>query len=101
MVKYVAHPLNYRRIPSYGLGLADWMYFPARHDLRYSGAECPSYVPSSAIPARPLVGDALDLTVKSGVQKVDFNHSSRTAAETLFRLKQDIKLLDNRPLHTQ
>jgi len=98
MVKYVAHPLNYRNIPSYGLGMASWLHFPARHDLRWSGGAAPEFVRSSAVPAWPLLGDALKLTTGSQIQKVEFSHSLRTAQETVFRMKQDVKLLDNRPL---
>jgi len=101
MVKYVAHPLNYRCIPSYNLGLASWLHFPARHDLRYGAGTAPEFVRSSAVPAVPLLGDALTLSTNSAIQKVDFSHSLRGAQETVFRLKQDVKLLDNRPLHTK
>merc|ERR1712198_591621 len=75
MVKYVAHPLNYRNIPSYGLGMASWLHFPARHDLRWSGGAAPEFVRSSAVPAWPLLGDALKLTTGSQIQKVEFSLS--------------------------
>jgi len=100
MVKYVAHPLNYRNISSYDLGLSTWLHFPARNDLRAAPGAAPDFVRSSAVPAWPLLGNAFDLSVGSGIQKVDFNHSLRTAQQTVFRLKQDVKLLDNRPLHS-
>merc|ERR1712168_1266843 len=82
-----------------GLGMASWLHFPARHDLRWSGGAAPEFVRSSAVPAWPLLGDALKLTTGSQIQKVEFSHSLRTAQETVFRMKQDVKLLDNRPLH--
>jgi len=100
MVKYVAHPLNYRKIGSYDLGLASWLHFPARNDLRAGAGVTPDFVRSSAVPAFPLLGDALNLSSASAVQKVDFSHSLRAAQQTVFRLKQDVKLLDNRPLHS-
>jgi len=101
MVKYVAHPLNYRKIGSYDLGLASWLHFPARNDLRAAQGAAPDFIRSSAVPAFPLLGDALTLSTGSAIQKVDFSHSLRAAQETVFRLKQDVKLLDNRPLHTK
>merc|ERR1712121_6260 len=101
MVKYVAHPLNYRKIGSYDLGLASWLHFPARNDLRAAQGAAPDFIRSSAVPAFPLLGDALTLSTGSAIQKVDFSHSLRAAQEPVFRLKQDVKLLDNRPLHTK
>merc|ERR1711931_326470 len=65
MVKYVAHPLNYRKIGSYDLGLASWLHFPARNDLRAGAGVTPDFVPSSAVPAFPLLGDALNLSSAS------------------------------------
>jgi len=100
MVKYVAHPLNYRNISSYDLGLASWLHFPARNDLRAGQGAAPEFVRSSAVPAVPLLGNALNLTTGSGVQKVEFKSSLGAAQQSVFRLKQDVKLLDNRPLHS-
>jgi len=100
MVKYVAHPLNYRKIGSYDLGLSTWLHFPARNDLRAAPSAAPEFVRSSAVPLLPLLGNAFNLS-NSGVQKVEFSHSLRAAQETVFRLKQDVKLLDNRPIHTK
>lgn len=100
MGKFDSHPLNYRNIPSYDLGLASWLHFPTRNDLRAGQGVTPEFVRSSAVPAAPLLGNALNLSNGySSIQSVEFNTSMRSAQQAVFRLKQDVKLLDNRPLH--
>jgi len=99
MPKYVAHPLNYRATPSYDLPMTLWIHAPSRNDLRADRGAAPEFIRSSAVPAWPLVGNAFNLANDTQA-KVDFSHSLRGAQEAVFRLKQDVKLLDNRPLHS-
>jgi len=99
MPGYLAHPLNYRNISSYDLGLTSWLHLPARSDLRAPVTGAPEFVRSSAVPALPLVGNAFNLANGAALQKLEVSQSLGNAGEILFRLKQDIKLLDNRPLH--